>query len=154
MIDVVSIEADDGWYCCSMMMMTEDGDDQGGWLSMMQMIDHIVDRWSCRSNRLMIKYVVLPVVGFASRVVNCPFAYLKFCSDWLMRIFKQGFSKLLFLQTWGAQELKLLTWEHSSVVRAADCRSSGPWFKSGCALLSLRGVASSSCTCSFLTKAP
>jgi hypothetical protein len=25
-------------------------------------------------------------------------------------------------------------WVHSSVVRAADCRSSGPWFKSGCAL--------------------
>ena len=23
---------------------------------------------------------------------------------------------------------------HSSVVRAADCRSAGPWFKSGCAL--------------------
>ena len=27
-------------------------------------------------------------------------------------------------------------WVHSSVVRAADCRSAGPWFKSGCALLS------------------
>ena len=26
------------------------------------------------------------------------------------------------------------TWVHSSVVRAADCRSAGPWFKSGCAL--------------------
>ena len=26
---------------------------------------------------------------------------------------------------------------HSSVVRAADCRSAGPWFKSGCALLQL-----------------
>ena len=26
-------------------------------------------------------------------------------------------------------------WVHSSVVRAADCRSAGPWFKSGCALL-------------------
>ena len=25
-------------------------------------------------------------------------------------------------------------WVHSSVVRAADCRSEGPWFKSGCAL--------------------
>ena len=25
-------------------------------------------------------------------------------------------------------------WVHSSVVRAADCRSAGPWFKSGCAL--------------------
>ena len=25
---------------------------------------------------------------------------------------------------------------HSSVVRAADCRSAGPWFKSGCALIS------------------
>ena len=24
---------------------------------------------------------------------------------------------------------------HSSVVRVADCRSAGPWFKSGCALL-------------------
>ena len=27
-----------------------------------------------------------------------------------------------------------MTWVHSSVVRAADCRSAGPWFKSGCAL--------------------
>ena len=27
-------------------------------------------------------------------------------------------------------------WVHSSVVRAADCRSAGPWFKSGCALWS------------------
>ena len=26
-------------------------------------------------------------------------------------------------------------WVHSSVVRAADCRSAGPWFKSGCALI-------------------
>ena len=26
-------------------------------------------------------------------------------------------------------------WVHSSVVRAADCRSAGPWFKSGCSLL-------------------
>ena len=26
-------------------------------------------------------------------------------------------------------------WVHSLVVRAADCRSAGPWFKSGCALL-------------------
>ena len=29
-------------------------------------------------------------------------------------------------------------WVHSSVVRAADCRSAGPWFKSGCALLLAR----------------
>ena len=28
-------------------------------------------------------------------------------------------------------------WVHSSVVRAADCRSAGPWFKSGCALACL-----------------
>ena len=28
----------------------------------------------------------------------------------------------------------LASWVHSSVVRAADCRSAGPWFKSGCAL--------------------
>ena len=27
-----------------------------------------------------------------------------------------------------------LMWVHSSVARAADCRSAGPWFKSGCAL--------------------
>ena len=33
--------------------------------------------------------------------------------------------------------MKWLTWVHSSVVRAADCRSAGPWFKSGCALLVL-----------------
>ena len=26
-------------------------------------------------------------------------------------------------------------WVHSSMVRAADCRSAGPWFNSGCALL-------------------
>ena len=28
----------------------------------------------------------------------------------------------------------IANWVHSSVVRAADCRSAGPWFKSGCAL--------------------
>ena len=28
---------------------------------------------------------------------------------------------------------------HSSVVRAADCRSAGPWLKSGCALHGGRG---------------
>ena len=27
-------------------------------------------------------------------------------------------------------------WVHSSVAREADCRSAGPWLKSGCALLS------------------
>ena len=31
-------------------------------------------------------------------------------------------------------EQMLNTWVHSSVVRAADCRSAGPWLKSGCAL--------------------
>ena len=31
--------------------------------------------------------------------------------------------------------LFIIIWVHSSVVRAADCRSAGPWFKSGCALL-------------------
>ena len=31
--------------------------------------------------------------------------------------------------------LQAAQWVHSSVVRAADCRSAGPWFKSGCALL-------------------
>ena len=30
-------------------------------------------------------------------------------------------------------------WVHSSVVRAADCRSAGPWFKSGCALVVCTG---------------
>ena len=30
----------------------------------------------------------------------------------------------------------LAKWVHSSVVRAADCRSAGPWFNSGCALCS------------------
>ena len=42
------------------------------------------------------------------------------------------------------------SWVHSSVVRAADCRSAGPWFKSRCALtfacriylLPFRGVES------------
>ena len=29
---------------------------------------------------------------------------------------------------------------HSSVVRAADCRSAGPWFKSGCAQAGLAGM--------------
>ena len=29
------------------------------------------------------------------------------------------------------------SWVHSSVVRAADCRSACPWFKSGCALFPL-----------------
>ena len=30
--------------------------------------------------------------------------------------------------------LPFLNWVHSSVARAAECRSAGPWFKSGCAL--------------------
>ena len=33
------------------------------------------------------------------------------------------------------RERPAITWVHSSVVRAADCRSAGPWFKSGCALI-------------------
>ena len=32
-------------------------------------------------------------------------------------------------------------WIHSSVVGAADCRSAGPWFKSGCALLAAIAAA-------------
>ena len=31
-------------------------------------------------------------------------------------------------------------WVHSSVARAADCRSAGPWLKSGCALLSTGAI--------------
>ena len=31
-------------------------------------------------------------------------------------------------------EQTINTWVHSSVVRAADCSSAGPWLKSGCAL--------------------
>ena len=31
-------------------------------------------------------------------------------------------------------EQTMNTWVHSSVVRAADYRSAGPWLKSGCAL--------------------
>ena len=31
-------------------------------------------------------------------------------------------------------------WVHSSVVRAANCRSAGSWFKSGCALLPQTGT--------------
>ena len=31
-------------------------------------------------------------------------------------------------------------WVHSSVARAADCRSAGPWFKSGCALFLMTAV--------------
>ena len=44
------------------------------------------------------------------------------------------------------------TWVHSSVVRAADRRSAGPWFESGCALQSqshtLRSTAACVATCS------
>ena len=39
--------------------------------------------------------------------------------------------------------IEMAMWVHSSVVRAADCRSAGPWFKSGCALL----LVSSCVTC-------
>ena len=35
------------------------------------------------------------------------------------------------------KQMKWSTWVHSSMVRAADCRSAGSWFKSGCALLVL-----------------
>ena len=55
----------------------------------------------------------------------------------------------------------LITWVHSSVVRAADCRSAGPWFKSGCALGLLRfrpwHLAAASCTqgiCAKVLKMP
>ena len=41
------------------------------------------------------------------------------------------------------------TWVHSSVVRAADCRSAGPWFKSGCALCT---IAKGQCQLSILWK--
>ena len=34
----------------------------------------------------------------------------------------------------------VIIWVHSSVVRAADCRSAGPWFKSGCALCASLGT--------------
>ena len=37
---------------------------------------------------------------------------------------------------YNARRLSECIWVHSSVVRAADCRSAGPWFKSGCALKS------------------
>ena len=36
--------------------------------------------------------------------------------------------------TFDKNEGQRVNWVHSSVVRAADCRSAGPWFKSGCAL--------------------
>ena len=39
------------------------------------------------------------------------------------------------LKAHGPRCTKAITWVHSSVVRAADCRSAGPWFKSGCALV-------------------
>ena len=32
-------------------------------------------------------------------------------------------------------------WAHSSMARAADRRSAGPWFKSGCALFNLWHIA-------------
>ena len=37
--------------------------------------------------------------------------------------------------------IEMAMWVHSSVVRAADCRSAGPWFKSGCALLAAIAAA-------------
>ena len=41
---------------------------------------------------------------------------------------------LLRVCTFDKNEVQRVNWVHSSVVRAADCRSAGPWFKSGCAL--------------------
>ena len=38
-------------------------------------------------------------------------------------------------------------WVHSSVVRVADCRSAGPWFKSGCALFVWRVTLSTTQCC-------
>ena len=38
----------------------------------------------------------------------------------------------------------LCRWVHSSVVRAADCRSAGPWLKSGCALEASHPLATAS----------
>ena len=61
-----------------------------------------------------------------------------------------GSSKILQKQ---ASALRL-SWVHSSVVRAADCRSAGPWFKSGCALSSARARNKDadlhSCKCSAM----
>jgi hypothetical protein len=39
------------------------------------------------------------------------------------------------LQSSISRHVFLYAWVHSSVVRAADCRSAGPWFKSGCTLV-------------------
>ena len=44
-----------------------------------------------------------------------------------------GFCQALLIVVWFAAK-QWLIWVHSSVVRAADCRSAGPWLKSGCAL--------------------
>ena len=38
------------------------------------------------------------------------------------------------LRVWDADDASFARRVHSSVARAADCRSAGPWFKSGCAL--------------------
>ena len=42
-----------------------------------------------------------------------------------------------------ASSINIFTWVHSSVVRAADCRSAGPWFKSGCALHVMKQLTAS-----------
>ena len=56
----------------------------------------------------------------------------------------------------------LSIWVHSSVVRVADCRSAGPWFKSGCALLAAPppprpaegGSGCRQASCSFVSLQP
>ena len=37
-----------------------------------------------------------------------------------------------------SNKINACNWVHSSVVRATNCRSAGPWFKSGCALFNTR----------------
>ena len=44
------------------------------------------------------------------------------------------------------QNLLMISWVHSSVVRAADRRSAGPWFKSGCALCDGRCETGGQCS--------
>ena len=69
----------------------------------------------------------------------------------------QGRTKHVFVNWHGfatRQCTEAGTWVHSSVVRAADCRSADPWFKSGCALMHahLEPTASpSTCTHIVLT---
>ena len=71
-----------------------------------------------------------PVINQGTRTCVC--SALKGSVGLLQRSCR--YAEASYSCTWKPTAVHYSAWVHSSVVRAADCRSAGPWFKSGCAL--------------------